>query len=510
MLTQNIKEGADKYRELKEDKSTFLGQLNCFLNALYLHSANILGTEELAGIGIFSRAQSFYSYYHNLDTKQKNAIPQTLVDELTLLQQYFSGEKKADIDSCFATRHNEIKKAMSGHETCLASLGLSDNKKNLMISQTKETFEQGLKQLETTLNAKTNGYEGKDKLGVSRGVLDKLQLNFQFSAFENANQLIHHLNAEDIPTLFQNQQTQDSFFQTINTIENIAALILEISNQNLNALFRALDKNRLSGILMEDMDVFCNFYKLLDEDKKNTLLSCVNIDYKDRHNYSALIYAAWEGHTEIALALIEKGARLDVREAYGDTALICAAWEGHTEIALALIEKGASLDVSNRHANTAMILAAKNGHKEIALALIKKGARLDVRDIYGNTAFIWTIVKGHTEIALALIEKVESVDAQKVDGTPLLTWAVKKGQTKLALALIGKGASLDAQDAYGRTALIWAAKNKHKDIALALIEKGAGLDVRNNDGSTAMIWAARMGHTEIALTLIVKGASLVV
>jgi ankyrin repeat protein len=58
-----------------------------------------------------------------------------------------------------------------------------------------------------------------------------------------------------------------------------------------------------------------------------------------------LIYAAEEGHTDIANSLITAGATIDVEDIRQRTALIMAAVFDRTEIANSLIAAGASMDV---------------------------------------------------------------------------------------------------------------------------------------------------------------------
>ena len=58
-----------------------------------------------------------------------------------------------------------------------------------------------------------------------------------------------------------------------------------------------------------------------------------------------MIYAAEEGHTDIANSLITAGASMDVKDSEDRTALIWAAEIGHTDIANSLITAGASMDV---------------------------------------------------------------------------------------------------------------------------------------------------------------------
>jgi ankyrin repeat protein len=47
---------------------------------------------------------------------------------------------------------------------------------------------------------------------------------------------------------------------------------------------------------------------------------------------TALMFAAWENHTEISRALLEKGADPELKDKNGWTAAMRADFKGHTEV----------------------------------------------------------------------------------------------------------------------------------------------------------------------------------
>ena len=71
----------------------------------------------------------------------------------------------------------------------------------------------------------------------------------------------------------------------------------------------------------------------------------------------ALIYAAENGHTEIAKLLIEAGTDVNAQSHEGYTALMLASGKSHTEIVKLLIEAGVEVNVQNKFGETALILA---------------------------------------------------------------------------------------------------------------------------------------------------------
>ena len=55
-----------------------------------------------------------------------------------------------------------------------------------------------------------------------------------------------------------------------------------------------------------------------------------------------------KGSTDIALALIDRGADIDAKDNDGDTPLHCACYHDHAETTLVLIARGADIFSKNR------------------------------------------------------------------------------------------------------------------------------------------------------------------
>jgi ankyrin repeat protein len=231
-------------------------------------------------------------------------------------------------------------------------------------------------------------------------------------------------------------------------------------------------------------------------------------DKRNKDGNTGLIFATAKGNTDIALALIQNDAKLDGRNNQGNTALMLAIDKCNQKVALAIIKKGVNLDEKNNQGDTALIIAVANGNTPLALALIKNGAKLDEISNDGNTALIFATAKGNTDIALALIKKGAKLDKKNNQGDTALLFATHRHNTNIALALIQNDAKLNERNNQGNTALILAIKRRNDKVALALIEKRASLDETNNHGDTPLIIAISNGNTPLALILIKRGAKL--
>jgi uncharacterized protein len=95
--------------------------------------------------------------------------------------------------------------------------------------------------------------------------------------------------------------------------------------------------------------------------------------------YTALAYAAYQGHLRIVRYLIERGARVDADAdngtAYVNTPLMMAAMQGHRDTALWLLRAGANPRIRIHRGHTASELAMKNNHANV-LGLLRCAERL--------------------------------------------------------------------------------------------------------------------------------------
>ncbi len=97
--------------------------------------------------------------------------------------------------------------------------------------------------------------------------------------------------------------------------------------------------------------------------------------------------AARQGHTEVALLLLEHEAPVDAANQEGVTPLMVAAWQGHVDTATALIEKGADVKAAlDAVGQTPLMYAARGGSLEIVDAMLKAGAQIGFRSKSGSTA----------------------------------------------------------------------------------------------------------------------------
>ncbi|KAI7872163.1 ankyrin repeat-containing domain protein [Spinellus fusiger] len=118
----------------------------------------------------------------------------------------------------------------------------------------------------------------------------------------------------------------------------------------------------------------------------------------------ALHYAAYYGHTETCLALIECGATIEAVETKTkSTPLIFAAQRGHVECVRLLLQRGANIEARDKFSRNPLHLAVKSGHYEVVYHLLEQGADANVLDTSCNTPAHYAAAFGYIKVLQLLI-----------------------------------------------------------------------------------------------------------
>ncbi len=184
---------------------------------------------------------------------------------------------------------------------------------------------------------------------------------------------------------------------------------------------------------------------------------------------TALIVAAYCGHTGVVRLLLTAGADVHATNSQGRSALFQAADQGHAQIVVLLARAGAAVDTAALFGQTALHIAAWQGHHAVVLALLASGARLDLRDDAGMTPLALACTEDVPEVIEALLDAGALLDERSgaTEATPLILAAID-GQARVAAALLARGARRDVRDRNGRTAAEWARAEHHAALADSL------------------------------------------
>ncbi len=252
-----------------------------------------------------------------------------------------------------------------------------------------------------------------------------------------------------------------------------------------------------------------------------------------------LLYAAREGHVDVAKLLLDKGASLEKADADGVTPLLMATFNGRFSVARLLIDRGANVNAVDWYGLTPLWAAIdwrnlevpgptrENGvDREATFAFIQtlldKGADPNVRtkeypplhrwimrlgsfawaDLTGQTPFLRAASAGDVKTMRLLLEHGADPNIKTFNGTtPLMAaaginWTVAQTYdegpeqlleaVKLAQSL---GNDVNATNDMGLQAVHGAANRGLDNVIQFLAEKGAKLDVPDKQGRTPMTWA---------------------
>jgi ankyrin repeat protein len=266
---------------------------------------------------------------------------------------------------------------------------------------------------------------------------------------------------------------------------------------------------------------------------------------------TALLYAARQGHLDVARLLVERGASLELADGNGQTALISAivntsiirvnrtGTSDHLRIAQLLLDAGANVNAQDWYGVTPLWAAVdvrnlelgsdgneRNVHAE-AFALIERlleaGADPNARtreypherrfileivgsvawvDMTGQTPFLRAAAAGDVEVMRLLLEHGADPNIATYAGTtPLMVaagvnWAVAEtfdfGNDALLEAVKlahSLGNDVNAQNSMGLAAIHGAANRGANDVIEYLAAHGARLDVPDAEGRTPLDWA---------------------
>jgi ankyrin repeat protein len=243
-----------------------------------------------------------------------------------------------------------------------------------------------------------------------------------------------------------------------------------------------------------------------------------------RGHWTPLMYAARDGATEAAQALVAAGAEVNAVDPDGTTPLVRAIWNAHYDTARALLAAGADPNLADASGMAALyatvdmsslgevygmpLRKVKDVTTPLALAklLIDKGAKVDTRLIAA------AIQRNHTPGEPLL-----------GTGTTPLMRAARNGDHAMMKLLVGAGADASLAQPNGTTVLMLACGVGRglgvfaKDVgteadllegAKVILAQRVDVNARNTNGLTALHYAAQAGLDSVVRELARHGARL--
>jgi ankyrin repeat protein len=236
-----------------------------------------------------------------------------------------------------------------------------------------------------------------------------------------------------------------------------------------------------------------------------------------------LMFAAREGHAEIARILVDAKAKLNLQSANGTTALSIDIINNHIELARYLLTQGADPNISDEYYKRPPLFAAiemrnlnfppetppphpdAGNPLDLIKELLEKGANPNARS---NTA----PVRGFMQLTGSWVN---------FDGQTPIVRAALAGDITVVRLLLEHGADPNLKTDQGSTAFMAAAgvnwvigetfsrsEAEYLETAKLLLEKGADVNAVNQQGFRAIHGAANRGFDAMIRFLVEKGAQL--
>lgn len=113
---------------------------------------------------------------------------------------------------------------------------------------------------------------------------------------------------------------------------------------------------------------------------------------------TALMHAAWKGRMDAVRWLLAHGASVN-QEGMQWSALHYAVFAGHADVAALLVEQGADVNARSPNGSSVLMMAVYEGHEDLARWLLTRGADTSIKNENGDGALEWAMKFGRSKIA---------------------------------------------------------------------------------------------------------------
>ncbi len=136
--------------------------------------------------------------------------------------------------------------------------------------------------------------------------------------------------------------------------------------------------------------------------------------------------ASLEGQIDLMVAAVGDGAQIDAQDVDGRTALMYAAFNGHTDCVRWLLERGAAVGTCENLGRTALMFASTGPFPETVELLLEFASNPHDADEYeGWTPLMFAAGEGQIEVVRVLLENGANPFATDKDGDVAADHAAK-------------------------------------------------------------------------------------
>ena len=123
-----------------------------------------------------------------------------------------------------------------------------------------------------------------------------------------------------------------------------------------------------------------------------------DINKLNANGESAIALAAWRGNLDVVKWLLEREAKINAPKRQW-SALHYAIFAGHAEMAEFLMARGADINAQSTNGSSVLMMAVYEGHQALARKLIEQGADRTPKNDWGDGALEWAMRHDRLELA---------------------------------------------------------------------------------------------------------------
>ncbi|XP_046577171.1 ankyrin repeat domain-containing protein 50-like [Haliotis rubra] len=253
----------------------------------------------------------------------------------------------------------------------------------------------------------------------------------------------------------------------------------------------------------------------------------------EKHRKTPLMLAAQEGHRQVFVFLVKKGANVSHIDQYGDNVLHLACRGGHISIVKDLVRHhmidinskgmygstpllqtvycgqidvfhilvfcGANLSDMDDVGENILHVACRGGHFGMVKNVLKYYSDyINSRDNHGETPLMKAVSEGHIYVFDFLVSLGANVSHAADNGDNILHLASTGGHTKMVQYILSQDlVNINSRGKYGATPLMKAAHKGHMEIFKYLVGMKADVSQVDDDGDNILHYASIGEHTKI-------------
>ncbi|RHY27321.1 hypothetical protein DYB32_006862 [Aphanomyces invadans] len=254
------------------------------------------------------------------------------------------------------------------------------------------------------------------------------------------------------------------------------------------------------------------------EPLKRLLQAGVDVSLRTKSKDTPLTVAARLGRLDNVKLLLEHSAT-DVAVAVESAAwlgfrpLHYAAQNGHDQVVMFLLAKGANANAGTSGKESPLALAAEAGHLNCVQALLQhKGIAVDVFNKVRRTPLMVAVMNGHVQVAVALLNAGANANAVDTSLNSVMHYAAGYGWLSCVKLLVAVDAAAWFRNAWGYSPMAVAALKGRYDVSRYLVAIAPAhehaIDFRDANGATMLFLQCKLAETidEIEF-LLANGAS---